>query len=533
MVRAGLVVVLLAGALAPAAAPPPREQWIAVVAPAFGHAVRPLADHRRAQGMRVIVVTTTDLAPADAIWSGKAGRLHDRVRQLVRDHPGPSRVVLVGAVSAGTPEATAQTVVPPFTGTAGRMRGQPTDNPLGCLDGTRLPTVPVGRLPARTVAEAEAMVAKTLAYERQPRGGDWSRRLTILAGIPAYNPVVDRMLESAAFARFDRLNPVWTGRAVYTNPNSRFALPDRLIRPLALDYLRDGQAVVLYLGHSDASGLYAGPTAEFLSRADWRTLRVGAPGSVFLTFGCNGCQLAGRDGEGYGVWALRNPRGPAAVVGSHGVCYAAMVQLATDGLFQKAFAGRPARTVGDLWLAALAGVAHGPIDFVSYRLLDAVDGDPSSPQAAQRQEHLEMFVLLGDPALRLPAVGDDLTLQPSSRTVTPGGVLEVCGQLPPYLHSARVQVWLNRTPGSVPVDLEPVPATPGPARDRVLLANHRRANEFTVTQADDVAVQGRFTVQLKVPPRLPGTRLLLRVRAFTADAEAITAEPLTVSRPAD
>ncbi|MFO0926962.1 MAG: C25 family cysteine peptidase [Gemmataceae bacterium] len=252
---------------APGRRPPPREQWIAVVAPAFRDAVRPLADHRRAQGMCVLVVTTTDLAPADAIWRGKAGRLHDRVRQLVRDHPGPSRVVLVGAVSAGTPEATAQTVVPPFTGTAGRMRGQPTDNPLGCLDGTRLPTVSVGRLPARTVAEAEAMVAKTLAYERQPRSSDWSRRLTILAGIPAYNPVVDRMLESAAFARFDRLNPVWTGRAVYTNPNSRFALPDRLIRPLAIDYLRDGQAVVLYLGHSDASGLYAGPTAEVLSRA--------------------------------------------------------------------------------------------------------------------------------------------------------------------------------------------------------------------------------------------------------------------------
>ncbi|MFO0926961.1 MAG: hypothetical protein U0736_07955 [Gemmataceae bacterium] len=67
----------------------------------------------------------------------------------------------------------------------------------------------------------------------------------------------------------------------------------------------------------------------------------------------------------------------------------------------------------------------------------------------------------------------------------------------------------------------------------MLLANHRRANEFTVAQADDVAAATRFTVQLKLPPRLPGTRLLLRVRAFTADAEAIAAEPLTVSRPAD
>lgn len=533
MLRAGLVVVLLAGSLAPAAAPPPAEQWIAVVAPAFRAAVAPLAAQRRAQGMRVIVLTTTDLTPADTIATGRAGRLHDRVRQLCRDHAGPSRVLLVGAVTADTPQAVARTVVPPLPGTAGRMRGQPTDNPLGCLDGTRLPAVAVGRLPARDVAEAEAMVAKTLAFERRPSPAPWARRLTVLAGIPAYNPVVDRLVESAAFARLDRLHPAWTGRAIYTNPRSRFTLPDRLVRPMALDYLRDGQAFLLYLGHSNAGGLYAGPTAAFLDRDDWRQLRLGAPGSVFVTFGCNGCQLAGRDGEGYGVWAVRNPHGPAAVIGSHGICYAAMVQLASDELFQRAFAGAPAPCVGDLWLAALRGVARGSIDFVSYRLLDAVDGDPSVPQPTQRQEHLEMFVLLGDPALRLPTVADDLTIQPSSRQVTPGGVLQVCGVLPPRLHSARVQVWLNRTPGSVPGDLEPLSAAAGPARDRVLLANHRRANDFTVVHTEDVAAQGRFTVQLQLPARLPGTRLVLRVRAFTEKAEALATELLTVSRPAE
>ena len=36
-------------------------------------------------------------------------------------------------------------------------------------------------------------------------------------------------------------------------------------------------------------------------------------------------------------------------------------------------------------------------------MLDAVDGDSAIPQATQRLEHLEMFTLLGDPALKLAA----------------------------------------------------------------------------------------------------------------------------------
>ena len=44
-------------------------------------------------------------------------------------------------------------------------------------------------------------------------------------------------------------------------------------------------------------------------------------------------------------------------------------------------------------------------------MLDAVDGDGNIPQATQRLEHLEMFTLLGDPALKLAATPADLALK--------------------------------------------------------------------------------------------------------------------------
>ena len=348
----------------------------------------------------------------------------------------------------------------------------------------------------------------------------------MLAGIPAYNPLVDRLVEGIAFGRFDRMNPAWTGRAVYTANGSRFCLPDKELRPRSLEMIREGQAFILYLGHSDAGGLYGGPSAEFLDRDDWGRLRIDQGGSVFITFGCNGCQLSGRDGEGYGLAAARNPRGPVAVIGSHGVCFASMVQLACDGLFARAFQDRLPDRIGDCWLAALGGVSKGPIDFLSYRMLDRVDGDPRIPQATQRQEHLEMFTLLGDPALRLPQVADDITLE----GVAAHGPLLVRGTLPDRMRGATVRVSVVRSPASSPPDLEPMPALPGPRRDRALLANHRRANQFEVIAGEVVAEGTRFGLTLTLPKDLPKGRLRLRVVATTDDEGVIRVQSLEAVR---
>ncbi|MFO0875941.1 MAG: C25 family cysteine peptidase [Gemmataceae bacterium] len=490
-----------------AAAPPPVRQWLVVCPPAWRETLEPLVQRRLAEGWRTVVL------PPD-----EPTRLRASLHRLCQQHGGPSVILLAGDL----------TRVPALVGRAGRMKGQPSDAEYGCPDGARLPSVPVGRMPARSAAELGGMVAKTVAME-QSEPGAWRRRLTVLAGIPAYNPVVDRLLESIAFARFDRLQPTWSGRALYTAAGSRFYLPEHHIRIQALAYLREGQAFILYLGHSNAEGLYAGPHAAFLDRDDWSRLRIERGGSLFVTFGCNGCQLRGPDGEGYGVHAARNPQGPAAVIGSHGICFAAMVQLGADRLFEEALQGGRARTAGDCWLAVLRGVALERIDYLSYRMMDAVDGDPRIPQAAQREEHLDMFVLLGDPALRLPQVRDDIEWT-VSESVRPGQVLRVSGKLPAELAEAEVQVSLERTPASVPYDLEPVPAD-GIARDRALQNNHARSNQFTLVRGQVRATGGTFETALRVPPRVPGTRVILRVHASQGRQEALAARSLKVIAP--
>src|SRR5688500_13795165 len=102
MPRAVLALLLLALSALPArcAAPPPPLQWIAVVAPDFADALKPLADARRKQGMRVVVVKTTDVLSEKQLLAGDVGKLRDHVRSLCRGHPGDSCVLLVGAVES-------------------------------------------------------------------------------------------------------------------------------------------------------------------------------------------------------------------------------------------------------------------------------------------------------------------------------------------------------------------------------------------------------------------------------------------------
>jgi hypothetical protein len=505
------------------------DQWIVVTAPAFRSAVEPLCEHRKAQGLTVKVIETTDILKTEEIKAGDAQKLREHLNKLCRDHKGTSYILLVGAVEAGKLDDAAKKVLPSLLGTIGRMKGQPSDNGYGCLDDGRTPSVAVGRFPARTVEEAKAMVQKTIDLERDTKPGEWKRRLTVLAGVPAYNPVVDRLVEGVALNRFDRIDPSWMGKAIYHNPQSRFCVPDNRLQSTALKYVEEGQAFTLYLGHSNAEGLWGGE-AHYLDRDDWAKLKIARGSGIFVTFGCNGCQLRGNDGEGYGVAAIRNPNGPAAVTGSHGICFAAMVQLAADGLFESTFAGKPPERLGAGWLALKSGLAKGKIDALTYATLDRMDGDPKISQETQRQEHLEMFTLLGDPALTLPSIAADVQLKADGKP-KPGETITITGTLPERLKGAKVRLTLERLPSSTAPDLEPLPKNELPAKvDRIMLANHERANRFALSSSEITAKDGPFEWKLDLPAKLPYPRVIVRAYATTEREEGLGVLVLEVGR---
>ena len=158
----GLAVLLLLGGRAHAADAP---RWIVVTAPAFEAAVEPLCKHRAAQGYEVVRVRLQDVAQTAEGAADLAEAL--RADLLRRCSKGAASSVLLVGASQASPSASGPApafVLPALVGTVGRMRGQPTDVRYGDVDGDGVPDMPLGRIPARSVAEAQAMVNKTNAF---------------------------------------------------------------------------------------------------------------------------------------------------------------------------------------------------------------------------------------------------------------------------------------------------------------------------------------------------------------------------------
>lgn len=514
-----LALLFVASSLAAAEA---LGQWIVVTPPAFRSALAPLIEQRQAQGFNVVVLETTNVFSAEQLRQGDGAPLLARLKALLQPGRGPEYVLLVG-ICTKTAQVNAENTVPSLAGTVERMKGQPSDSGYGLPGPDGAPAVAVGRFPARTARELTGMVRKTLAFEHTAAPTLWGNRLLLLLGNPGGGPLAEMFVEEELRADSASLYPGWEMRTMFNISSSPFYLPRPRDHDTALQYLEEGNLFSIYLGHSYAGGLGLDGRFLFLRRTDWEELNIPQGAGPFFTCGCFACQ-ANENDPGYGVAAMRNPTGPVVVIGATGESYSAAGQLAAEGLL--ACLERPPfpERLGQYWLAVQAGLARGKMDPTTFALLDMADGSGgSTPLPVQRREHLEMWLLLGDPALRLPAMHDDITMS-AAGPVLPGSNLKVSGTLPERLNGAAVHLTLERPLNSTPSGLEPVPENAPENRqvwERVFFANYRRANNYVLVQADTVALGKTFAVSLAVPASLPSTNLVLKASATVSNETGI------------
>ncbi len=496
-------------------------QWIAVTSPAFRPALAPLIQRRQQEGFRVVVIETSALLTMEQILRGNGEPVRARLKELCQQFDGPSCVLLAGIRAGANSMTAASAIVPPLRGGVARMAGQPTDSGFGlpAADGT--PTVAVGRFPARDTDDLRAMVQKTLRFEEDSRPAPWRNRLLLFVGDPGGGKLADFYVEQTFDSDLARLDPSLDVRTLFNVPSSRFYLPPPKDRDVALNYLQEGALFSIYLGHSDASGM--GFYSPFLTRDNWQKLDIPQGAGPFFTCGCFALESSPR-GEGYGLAAIRNASGPVAVIGAAGSSDSAAGQLAAEGLLTRLAKPPFPDRLGDYWLAVAAGLAHGNMDAATYALLDMADGSGGQESlATMRLEHLEMWALLGDPALRMPVVPLDITLDPIG-PASAGKPLTVSGLLPKRLGGAAVRLALERPKNSPSYNLESVPsATP---QNRAALAglvatNHQRANDFVLVSTNAETLDHVFKVTLRVPDRVPWRTLVLRASSTLSNETAL------------
>jgi len=505
-------------------------QWIAVTAPAFRNELEPLCELRRSQGLRVKVIETTDILTREQIQTGQAIPLRDRIHALCTEQSEPGYVLLVGAVGASHPESTFKTVVPPLRATIGCMKGLPTDNGYGSLN----PQIAVGRLPARNRKEAGDMIGKIILFEKEHEPGPWNHRLLIVAGSPGGSSFLEKRLADWFLQTIGQnslriIHPFWNANIMFHAPASPYTVSDEDLQESMIKYLTDGHMFSFYLGHSGSRGLFSNGIF-FMTRTDWTSLEISHLQGVFFTCGCYGCQLegSGKEEEGYGFTAIRNPGGPVAVIGASGKSYGAMGQLAFDGIMKcLSMPGPPAR-VGEYWLSIKAGLASGEISPAIYYLYDQVDGSQGrTPLATQRLTHIEKWMLLGDPATRLPLPDADITLEPVDK-ISPGGDIVIKGSVPARFEDARVNLTLER-PLGWPVQFHGQKF----AGERAISQSENPANSFILSTAEVRVKNSRFEGKIPVPSDVSFPKLVIRAYAVEKNHESMGVMTSPVEMPWD
>ncbi len=500
-----LFVLLLSIAPRPLRAETPA--WILLAAPEIRPALDELIAVRRAANHRVVV-----LNPALA---GDPEGARVAIREAAGSGTEPVMVLLAGTAD---PKAPAGVKLPAFHGSQGRMKALYTDYPYGLSDGGALPRAAVGRLPARSAEEAGQMAAKILAFEKSAGGADWRSRITALVGHPGGNSALERSLGAgyinmAVGSRIRSLHPRWSARLTADVPGSPWELEKSKLESEYLRQLTEGTLFFLYMGHSGPDGLYS-DGSFFLETKAWSQASF-PHGGIFVSCGCHALAPQRSSREGHGFTAMRNPRGPAAVMGAVDISYSAAGQLAFDGLLTLLQKEDPPALLADYWRAVLSGIAQGRMDATSFAMLDMADGSGGQvPLEDQRKEHVEMWELLGDPGMRLPLVPSTLKLS-GPETCAPGQAFKVSGILPADFKTGTLQLTLERPPGETPAG-----------------ADHTKANDPILSrQTVPLKENGFSDVTVTVPAGYTGDSVIVRAAAEADGTVSGGTLRLKVARP--
>ena len=265
-----------------------------------------------------------------------------------------------------------------------------TDEWFADLDEDGLGELALGRLPMRTVEQAEAMVAKLVAYEAADAGA-WTKQVVLLADEdePAWSFEADGAQLKALLPPGYTTHEVWAGAGVGAARGALF------------DLVGQGQLLVNYLGHG--STYVWGKHANLLTSGDVTTQwqpQAGLP--LVLAMNCLNGFFQGIYGEeSLAETFLRAPGGGAVGVwASSSVTHARPQAVANRAFVEQVFGGVVA-TVGEAMAAAKGVVADRDVR--------------------------RSWIFFGDPALRLkgvpgPRAGDGLLFTAAE---APGGLVHV------------------------------------------------------------------------------------------------------------
>ncbi len=326
----------------------------------FFDSLVPLQIHRETQGWSVALIDVQDLYDTWNSGTKDPGAITDFVRHTTRHwRPAPRFVLLAGDASFDPRDYlhTGPSDWLPTQWVETAQMETASDDPLVDLNRDGHADLAIGRLPVRSAAEAEAMVAKLIAHD-QAIDERFNRSLVIMAAPDDFNfvgatqPLLRKLREATS------ITPLKLGELPFVEARNQLQT-----------HLQAGQQLVTYLGHGSVQRWHP---EGLLTAQDARQLTNGPRLPLVLSMTCLSGFSHGIYNQSLAEELIRNPFGGAiAVWASTGLTRPAgqteMQQVLLDVLL------RPERpTLGEAIQAAKAATTD-----LDVRLTWLFLGDPT------------------------------------------------------------------------------------------------------------------------------------------------------------
>lgn len=407
--------------------PPANFDTLVFCPQPFEASLRPWLDYRHQQGHRIQVVHPQPTAFG----------LKQQITAWAATNPKLRHLVLVGDAFDQTTDSRlfvpTEYVLSKVTVKFGAEPEIATDNRFADLDGDGVPDVSIGRIPVDSSQELSAYIRRVVKYETGP-AAQWQSRMNFVAGVGGFGQIIDSVVEEVAKKIITELVPDYIRTSMtYGSWTSPYCPDPEKFSQTAIERFNEGCLFWVYIGHGDQTRLdrvhLPDQSHLILDKKSVEKIdcRNGNPIAIFLACYTNSYDS---DEDCLGELMLKRPNGPVAIIGGSRVTMPAGMGLLSMALIDEHF--HPAKlsaqkpmTLGEVFLNAKRELATGKREFKGYRnLIESVASSllPNQPFADERQDHVELMQLLGDPLLRIKTTNPiDLMAQQSDKTITVSG----------------------------------------------------------------------------------------------------------------
>ena len=359
----------IAPAPPPLTAPEEGADYIVIAHPSLVDAIQPLVTYRESQGLRTVVVTTDQIYLRFNNGMQSPDAITAFLRWAVETWPAPKpRFVLLAGDASYDPlnylDAPYKNLVPGVFVSTIEMGETISDNAMADINGDGWQDLAIGRFPAQTPEEIKAMVDKTIAFETARPEGRWINQMLFVADD-----------DDPYFNKFNEEHIAMLPDAF--SPENLVIAPGQDTRGELLRKLNQGRGLVSYMGHG-AIDIWA--QEEIFKNADVPKLQQDGRLGIFLVWACLNGYFQHPSQISLGEMLLITPgKGGVAGLFPTGQTFPNDQWIMADALFQSALFDKP--TIGEAFLEA----AHA-----------------LNPEYDGQRDIINTFLLLGDPALRLP-----------------------------------------------------------------------------------------------------------------------------------